>query len=187
VLPFDRFVWYLPEPHFIVFATRYDLLTLGPKRHRVHWLRVPHVLAEELAGAEVPESSGSVRASREQESVVCRDCDGVDPVGVPFEGPNQLSVGNSPEASNVFTVSAGQKSGEFRHDVPVREMSAIVQALDDGTFLEWFRRSDHLGGADLTRGLRTTLLNGILAGPAAPQRPRAAAPVKKRKAPARRA
>jgi hypothetical protein len=66
-------------------------------------------------------------------------------------------------------------------------MSAIVQALDDGTFLEWFRRSDHLGGADLTRGLRTTLLNGILAAPTEPRRPRAAAPAKKRKPPARRA
>lgn len=65
-------------------------------------------------------------------------------------------------------IAAGQKNGEFRNDVPVREMSAIVQALDDGTFLEWFRRSDHLSGADLTRGLRTTLLNGILAHPAAP-------------------
>lgn len=84
-------------------------------------------------------------------------------------------------------IAAGQKSGEFRNDVPVREMSAIVQALDDGTFLEWFRRSDHLGGADLTRGLRTTLLNGILSPPAAPQRPRAVAPAKKRRAPARRA
>ncbi len=71
-------------------------------------------------------------------------------------------------------IAAGQKSGEFRNDVPVREMSAIVQALDDGTFLEWFRRSDHLSGADLTRGLRTTMLNGILAQPQAPARPKRA-------------
>jgi len=83
-------------------------------------------------------------------------------------------------------IAAGQKSGEFRNDVPVREMSAIVQALDDGTFLEWFRRSDHLGGADLTRGLRTTLLNGILAAPTETRRPRAAPAVTKRKSPARR-
>ena len=83
-------------------------------------------------------------------------------------------------------IAAGQKSGEFRNDVPVREMSAIVQALDDGTFLEWFRRSDHLGGADLTRGLRTTLLNGILAAPTETPRPRAAAAVTKRKSQARR-
>jgi hypothetical protein len=53
-------------------------------------------------------------------------------------------------------------------------MSAIVQALDDGTFLEWFRRSDHLSGADLTRGLRTTMLNGILSQP----QPQAKAPVR---------
>jgi AcrR family transcriptional regulator len=89
-----------------------------------------------------------------------------------------------------WLIAAGQKSGEFRNDVPVREMSAIVQALDDGTFLEWFRRSDHLGGADLTRGLRTTLLNGILAAPTEPRRPRApraATPAKKPKSPTRRA
>ncbi|MEY2617502.1 MAG: hypothetical protein RL522_504 [Pseudomonadota bacterium] len=71
-------------------------------------------------------------------------------------------------------IAAGQKSGEFRNDVPVREMSAIVQALDDGTFLEWFRRSDHLSGADLTRGLRTTMLNGILAQPQVLERPKRA-------------
>ncbi len=129
LLLIDRFDWYLPEPYFIVFATRHDLLTVGPKRHRVHRLRVPDVLAEELAGAEVPESSRSVRASREQESVVCRDRDGVDPVGVSIEGPNQLSVGDSPEASNVFTVSASQS----RANGEVRSGFLRAQRLPGGT------------------------------------------------------
>jgi AcrR family transcriptional regulator len=68
-------------------------------------------------------------------------------------------------------IGTGQKNGEFRTDVPVREMSAIIEALNDGTFLEWFRRRDHLGGSDLTRGLRTTMLNGILAPAAMQQQP----------------
>lgn len=59
-------------------------------------------------------------------------------------------------------IAEGQRAGEFRDDVPVREMAAIVLAINDGTFLEWFRRSDHLSGVDLTRALRTTVLQGIL-------------------------
>lgn len=64
-------------------------------------------------------------------------------------------------------IAEGQGAGEFRSDVPVREMAAIVLAINDGTFLEWFRRSDHLSGVDLTRALRTTILQGILAPPPA--------------------
>ena len=69
-------------------------------------------------------------------------------------------------------IAEGQEAGEFRSDVPVREMAAIVLAINDGTFLEWFRRSDHLSGADLTRALRTTILQGILAPPAGAAKPR---------------
>lgn len=72
-------------------------------------------------------------------------------------------------------IAEGQRAGEFRNDVPVREMAAIVLAINDGTFLEWFRRSDHLSGADLTRALRTTILQGILAPPAAAAKPRTVA------------
>jgi AcrR family transcriptional regulator len=59
-------------------------------------------------------------------------------------------------------IEQGQRCGDFRTDVPVREMAAIVLAINDGTFLEWFRRSDHLSGVDLTRALRTTILGGII-------------------------
>jgi len=67
-------------------------------------------------------------------------------------------------------VRAGQKSGHFRGDVPARELAAVVLATHDGTFLEWFRRSESLRGKDLTRGLRVMLLCGI-ALPTATTRP----------------
>lgn len=70
-------------------------------------------------------------------------------------------------------VHEGQCGGQFRLDVPRRELAAIVLAINDGTFLEWFRRSDHLSGVDLTRALRTTILAGIMAPPGAAAPPAA--------------
>lgn len=54
----------------------------------------------------------------------------------------------------------GQRSGRIRTDVPARELAAIVLATNDGTFLEWFRRSSTLRGKELTRALRVVLLGG---------------------------
>ena len=58
-------------------------------------------------------------------------------------------------------IRAGQKSGEFRIDVPTRELAAIVMANHDGTFLEWYRRSDTLNGRDLVRALRSVVVSGL--------------------------
>jgi AcrR family transcriptional regulator len=58
-------------------------------------------------------------------------------------------------------IQAGQKSGEFRSDVPTRELAAIVMANHDGTFLEWYRRSDALNGKDLVRALRSVVVSGL--------------------------
>ncbi len=58
-------------------------------------------------------------------------------------------------------IRAGQKSGEFRTDVPVRELAAIVMANHDGTFLEWYRRADALSGPSLVRALRSVVLYGV--------------------------
>ena len=60
-------------------------------------------------------------------------------------------------------IRRGQRAGDFRRNVPVKEMAALVLAINDGTFLEWFRQSDNLSGTHLTRALRTMVLNGILA------------------------
>ena len=57
-------------------------------------------------------------------------------------------------------IADGQKAGSIRADVPARELAAIVLATNDGTFLEWFRRSASLRGRELTRALRVVLLSG---------------------------
>jgi len=57
-------------------------------------------------------------------------------------------------------IGDGQKAGSIRADVPARELAAIVLATNDGTFLEWFRRSASLRGRELTRALRVVLLSG---------------------------
>lgn len=58
-------------------------------------------------------------------------------------------------------IRSGQKSGEFRTDVPVRELAAIVMANHDGTFLEWYRRAKVLNGPSLVRALRCVVLHGV--------------------------
>jgi len=58
-------------------------------------------------------------------------------------------------------IRAGQKSGEFRDDVPARELAALVMANHDGTFLQWYRRSDVLKATDLVRALRSVVVGGL--------------------------
>jgi len=60
-------------------------------------------------------------------------------------------------------VREGQRSGDFRSDVRSRELAATILAIHDGTFLEWFRRSSTLKGAELVRALRSMILGGIAA------------------------
>lgn len=62
-------------------------------------------------------------------------------------------------------VRGGQESGEFRTDVPTRELASLVLAINDGTFLEWYRRSGVLAGPALVRALRYLLLGGLSAPP----------------------
>ena len=69
-------------------------------------------------------------------------------------------------------IRAGQKSGEFRDDVPARELAAMVVANHDGTFLEWYRRSDALKGVDLVRALRSVVVGGLHHSAAKLRRPR---------------
>jgi AcrR family transcriptional regulator len=63
-------------------------------------------------------------------------------------------------------VRKGQESGEFRSDVPTRELASMVLAINDGTFLEWYRRSGVLAGPDLVRALRFLVLGGLAVPPA---------------------
>ncbi|MEK0416519.1 MAG: hypothetical protein RI949_525 [Pseudomonadota bacterium] len=59
-------------------------------------------------------------------------------------------------------VKEGQDRGEFRSDVRSRELATTVLAINDGTFLEWFRRSRSLKGGELVRALRTMVLGGLI-------------------------
>jgi len=59
-------------------------------------------------------------------------------------------------------IALGKRRNEFRGDIRTREQAAIVMALHDGTFLEWYRRRQALGGAELVRALRTSMLAGLL-------------------------
>jgi len=67
-------------------------------------------------------------------------------------------------------ISLGKRQGEIRADIRSREQAAIVMALHDGTFLEWYRRREALGGPELVRALRTSMLAGLLPSSAAPKR-----------------
>jgi AcrR family transcriptional regulator len=59
-------------------------------------------------------------------------------------------------------VRNGKASGEFHADVDARELAAVIMALQHGTLLEWYCRSDTLSGPGLVRAARLVLLNGIL-------------------------
>ncbi|MGH3098784.1 MAG: TetR/AcrR family transcriptional regulator [Streptosporangiales bacterium] len=63
----------------------------------------------------------------------------------------------------VDVVAAGQRAGTIAGGVPARELASVVMAVNQGCFLEWYRRRDELRGVDLVRALRTTVLHGVLA------------------------
>lgn len=76
-------------------------------------------------------------------------------------------------------VGSGQKAGVFRRDVPARELASVIEAINDGTFLEWYRRSSALDGGNLVKALRSVILAGLstpAAEVAAPARRARAAP-----------
>jgi AcrR family transcriptional regulator len=55
----------------------------------------------------------------------------------------------------------GQLSGDFRNDLPAKELTSIVLGAHDGTFLEWYKRSEALNGRDLARSLRNLIIKGL--------------------------
>ncbi len=58
-------------------------------------------------------------------------------------------------------IAEGRAKGELRTDLDTRELASIVMANHDGTFLEWYRRSESLKGAALVRALREVVLSGV--------------------------
>lgn len=82
------------------------------------------------------------------------------------EGEVQAFIGRLYKRQRGFIeglVRKGQASGEFRTDLRGRELAATILAIHDGTFLEWFRRSASLKGAELVRALRSVVLGGVVA------------------------
>lgn len=80
------------------------------------------------------------------------------------DGPVRRCIADLYETQRNFMsslITSGQGSGDFRADAPAREFAAMILATHDGTFLEWFRRSDELKGPDLVRALRGILLTGV--------------------------
>ena len=59
-------------------------------------------------------------------------------------------------------VHRGKLAGEFRTDLQTHEIAAIVMALYNGTFMEWYCRPDYLRGRELVRAAREITLHGIL-------------------------
>src|SRR5256712_2873199 len=58
-------------------------------------------------------------------------------------------------------IRKGRASGELRKDLDPRELASIIMANHDGTFLEWYRRSESLKGTALVRALREVVLSGV--------------------------
>jgi AcrR family transcriptional regulator len=59
----------------------------------------------------------------------------------------------------------GKRSGEFRTDLETHEIAAIVMAMYNGTFMEWYCRPGYLQGRELVRAAREITLRGIFKQP----------------------
>lgn len=62
-------------------------------------------------------------------------------------------------------VKAGKREGSISKAMSTREMVAVIFAVSQGCFLEWYRYGAELDGQALVRALRTTVLRGVLAQP----------------------
>lgn len=59
-------------------------------------------------------------------------------------------------------VHRGKLAGEFRTDLETHEIAAIIMAMYNGTFMEWYCRPADLKGRELVRSARQITLTGIL-------------------------
>jgi len=59
-------------------------------------------------------------------------------------------------------VRDGLKDGDFDSTLGERELVAVILALQHGTLMEWYLRSDLLNGQSLVRTARVVLMNGLL-------------------------
>lgn len=59
-------------------------------------------------------------------------------------------------------VQRGKAAGEFRTDLETNEIAAILLAVYNGTFMEWYCRPNYLSGRELVRAARESVLKGVL-------------------------
>ncbi|MGE3936677.1 MAG: TetR/AcrR family transcriptional regulator [Rhodospirillaceae bacterium] len=60
-------------------------------------------------------------------------------------------------------IGDGKASGDFRGDLGTAEMVSLVMAVNQGCFLEWYRRRRELDGPELVRAMRSIVLDGVTA------------------------
>lgn len=58
-------------------------------------------------------------------------------------------------------IREGQANGQIRRDAPSTELAAVVIAVHDGAFLEWYRRGAQLDGRNLVRACLSVLMHGL--------------------------
>lgn len=83
-------------------------------------------------------------------------------------GPTEerlLQINDRMKSTLFDVLTAGRKDGTFTSALSTRELVAVIFAVNQGCFLEWYRFGDKLDGQAVVRALRTTVLHGVLAHP----------------------
>lgn len=63
-------------------------------------------------------------------------------------------------------VESGRADGLFRADLGARETASLLMAVNQGCFVEWYRRGRELDGHEFVRAMRSIVLEGVTAPPA---------------------
>ncbi len=61
-------------------------------------------------------------------------------------------------------VEQGRREGVLRADLGARETASMLMAVNQGCFVEWYRRGRDLDGPGFVRAMRTIVLDGVGAG-----------------------
>jgi AcrR family transcriptional regulator len=76
-----------------------------------------------------------------------------------------IAINDRMKATLTAIVKAGKREGSFTKAVRTKELVAVIFAVNQGCFLEWYRSGTALDGPVLVRALRATVLHGVLAQP----------------------
>lgn len=60
-------------------------------------------------------------------------------------------------------IDQGKSEGAFRRDLGTPETAAFIMAMNQGCFVEWYRRRTELDGPGFVRAMRSIVLDGVLA------------------------